>query len=61
MVGGSVPVFDEVVLSTALMNNIINIDLDSSTVVAQVQIVLVTLKCTVNCDVKAEEYLLILR
>lgn len=26
LVGGSVPVFDEIVLSTALMNNIISID-----------------------------------
>jgi len=40
LVGGSVPVFDEVVLSTSQMNKILNIDLDSSTVVAQSGVVL---------------------
>eukprot|EP00088_Acartia_fossae_P052598 TRINITY_DN5947_c0_g1_i1.p1 TRINITY_DN5947_c0_g1~~TRINITY_DN5947_c0_g1_i1.p1 ORF type:complete len:501 (-),score=84.31 TRINITY_DN5947_c0_g1_i1:45-1547(-) len=40
LVGGSVPVFDEVIISTALMNNIINIDIDSSTVVAQSGVIL---------------------
>ncbi|XP_025829494.1 D-2-hydroxyglutarate dehydrogenase, mitochondrial-like [Agrilus planipennis] len=40
LVGGSVPVFDEVVLSTALMNNIIDIDDASGVLVCQAGCVL---------------------
>nr|XP_046475509.1 D-2-hydroxyglutarate dehydrogenase, mitochondrial isoform X2 [Neodiprion pinetum] len=44
LVGGSVPVFDEIVLSTSLMNNIIEVDNISSTLVCQAGCVLETLE-----------------
>jgi len=43
LVGGSVPVFDEVVISTQLMNSILHIDEDSGTAVCQAGVVLETL------------------
>lgn len=36
MVGGGVPVFDEVILSTRLMNNVISFDEDSGVLVCEV-------------------------
>ncbi|XP_012265248.2 D-2-hydroxyglutarate dehydrogenase, mitochondrial [Athalia rosae] len=43
LVGGSVPVFDEIVLSTSLMNKIIDLDETSSTVVCEAGCILETL------------------
>ncbi|KAK7473304.1 hypothetical protein BaRGS_00035436 [Batillaria attramentaria] len=43
LVGGSVPVFDEVIISTHLMNNIISLDEVSGTLVCQAGCVLATL------------------
>ena len=37
LVGGSVPVFDEIILSSQLMNKIINIDEDTGAAVCQVK------------------------
>ncbi|XP_071946009.1 D-2-hydroxyglutarate dehydrogenase, mitochondrial-like isoform X2 [Antedon mediterranea] len=43
LVGGSVPVFDEIILSTALMNNIISLDKNSGVLVCQAGCILETL------------------
>lgn len=48
LVGGSVPVFDEIVLSTSLMNNIISLDETAGVLVCQAGCVLETLENYLN-------------